>query len=91
MAIAADAPQMAVAPPVRMPILRESPIAARQHPADGDRDDNARDDQPTVVPAQASDLLDGDARSQQRNAETQDAPRGEVDASLGLPLGDVGG
>ena len=73
-----------------MPILRERPSVPGERPPDDDRDDDARSNQRAVVPAEAADLLDGDPRAEQRHAETQDAPRGEVDAGFRLPLGGDG-
>jgi hypothetical protein len=45
-----------------------------------DRDDDYGDDERAVRPPDGTDLVERDARPQQRNAETQDAARREVDA-----------
>ena len=79
-ASAAEAPQIAVAPPLSRPNRLWKPISARHQHRHADRQHHRDDDDRHRLPAERGDLAEGDAQAEQGDADAQHLARGELDA-----------
>ena len=80
MASAADAPQMATAPPVSVPNALPSFSARASAMPASDREGHAADHDRDRHPAERAHLVDRDAQPQKRHADAQHVRRGDLDA-----------
>ena len=81
-AIAADAPQIAVAPPDSRPNSGLKPIAFAAQIETRMVSVTTADDERDRLPAQRGNLPQGDAEAEQRDAKAEHGPRREVDPGL---------